>query len=84
MNVTDLILETIAELAKEKKCAEDKIDWHTISIRLATKLLAVKNLELTAVSHHRELLLQAYKEGFDAATDCLIGANKVVQERKLQ
>lgn len=31
-----------------------------------------------------EQLLQAYKEGFDAATECLIGANKVVQERKLQ
>jgi len=31
-----------------------------------------------------ESLLQAYKDGFDSATACLISANKMMQERKLQ
>lgn len=44
----------------------------------------VNKLNLHNVRQQSELLLQAYKEGFDAATDSLIGANKVVQEKKLQ
>lgn len=31
-----------------------------------------------------KLLLQAYKDGFDSATACVISANKVVQEREWQ
>jgi hypothetical protein len=31
-----------------------------------------------------ELLLQSYKEGFDAATESIIQANKMVQKKKLQ
>jgi hypothetical protein len=31
----------------------------------------------------KELQLKAYKEGFDSATDSLLAANKMVQDRKL-
>jgi len=53
---------------------------------VATELeeLFLKLLPIQHVRQQSELLLQAYKEGFDAATESLIGANKVVQERKLQ
>ena len=53
---------------------------------VATELekLFLKLLPIQHVRQQSELLLQAYKEGFDAATASLIGANKVVQERKLQ
>jgi hypothetical protein len=53
---------------------------------VATELeeLFLKLLPIQHVRQQSELLLQAYKEGFDAATESLISANKVVQERKLQ
>lgn len=53
---------------------------------VATELekLFLKLLPIHDVRQQSELLLQAYKEGFDSATESLIGANKVVQERKLQ
>ena len=53
---------------------------------VATELeeLFLKLLPIQHVRQQSELLLQAYKEGFDAATATLISANKVVQERKLQ
>ena len=53
---------------------------------VATELeeLFLKLLPIQHVRQQSELLLQAYKEGFDAATASLVGANKVVQERKLQ
>jgi hypothetical protein len=43
-----------------------------------------KQLILSGVSHQRKLLLQAYKDGFDSATESLLAANKIVQDRKLQ
>ena len=36
------------------------------------------------VMQQSEQLLQAYKEGFDAAVETLVGANKVVQQKRLQ
>lgn len=56
----------------------DSVNFDIIAEELAI-LFAIPN-----VSQRSELLLQVYKEGFDAATASLIGANKVVQERKLQ
>lgn len=52
---------------------------------VANKILPIVAERLKCCSSQRsELLLRTYKEGFDAATECLIGANKVVQERNLQ
>jgi len=45
---------------------------------LVDKLYPIYNIR-----YQKELLLQAYKDGFDSATECLIGANKVVQEKSL-
>ena len=45
----------------------------------------VKNIAVQAdVMQRSEQLLQAYKEGFDAAVETLVGANKVVQQKRLQ
>ena len=45
----------------------------------------VKNIVVQAdVMQRSEQLLQAYKEGFDAAVETLVGANKVVQRQRLQ
>lgn len=44
----------------------------------------IKQLPLHNVSQQRELLLQAYKEGFQAATDSIIGANEAVKSKTLQ
>jgi hypothetical protein len=54
------------------------------SVATELEVLFFKLLPIQHVKQQSELLLQAYKEGFDAATASLIGANKVVQERKLQ
>jgi predicted enzyme involved in methoxymalonyl-ACP biosynthesis len=68
-----------------KKLQEETTD---INIGKVAELNLVKirlqQLTLTAVSHQRELLLQAYKDGFDSATESLLAANKMVQDRKLQ
>jgi hypothetical protein len=54
------------------------------SVATELEVLFFKLLPIQHVKQQSELLLQAYKEGFDAATASLMGANKVVQERKLQ
>lgn len=41
-------------------------------------------LRLFGAVGRSEQLLQAYKEGFDAAVETLVGANKVVQQKSLQ
>lgn len=60
----------------------DEVYAHSVATELEE--LFFKLLHIQHVRQQGELLLQAYKEGFDAATASLIGANKVVQERKLQ
>ena len=60
-----------------------RMDEPTI-IKVTTELTNLF-LELVPIyinKHQSELLLQAYKDGFDSATECLIGANRVVQKRK--
>ena len=44
----------------------------------------IDDLFTLCVRQQRELLLQAYKEGFDSATESIVSANKMVQERKLK
>ena len=44
----------------------------------------LKILRLQNVSQQRELLLQAYKDGFQAAVDSLVGANEAVKNKTLQ
>ena len=53
------------------------------SLKLAKEELN-KQLILSSVSQQRELLLQAYKDGFQAATDSIIGANEMVKNKTLQ
>ena len=43
-----------------------------------------KLVSLHVVSQQRELLLQAYKDGFQAATDSIFGANEMVKNKTLQ
>ena len=51
---------------------------------LPPNVFADELLALFSVSQFNELLLQAYKDGFDSATESVVAANKMVQERKLQ
>ena len=41
-------------------------------------------LPIDIVMQQSELLLQSYKEGFNAATESIIQANKIVQKKELQ
>ena len=41
-------------------------------------------LPIDIVMQQSELLLQSYKEGFNAATESIIQANKMVQKKELQ
>ena len=41
-------------------------------------------LSIAFVSQQRELLLQAFKDGFQAAVDSLAGANDMVKNKTLQ
>jgi hypothetical protein len=60
-----------AEGFKKLNLANDLIENHVINqFSLQDSLL-------------KELQLKAYKEGFDSATDSLLAANKMVQDRKL-
>jgi dsDNA-binding SOS-regulon protein len=45
---------------------------------------AEEQLRLHNVSQQRELLLQAFKDGFQAATESIIGANELVKNKTLQ
>ena len=77
--------EEIIEILKKESYSDatnDLILYESEFEFVAERLVKLCNLQ--NVRQQSELLLQAYKEGFDAATASLIGANKVVQERKLQ
>ena len=41
-------------------------------------------LPIDLVMQQSELLLQSHKEGFDAATESIIQANRIVQKKELQ
>ena len=43
-----------------------------------------EQLRIGVVSQQRELLLQGYKDGFQAAVDCLVGASEAIKNRTLQ
>ncbi len=43
-----------------------------------------QSLPIQNVSQQSELLLQCYKEGFQAAVDSLVGANEAVKNKTLQ
>jgi hypothetical protein len=38
MTITDIVNETISEIAIERKINEDLVTWHNIAIRLAQKI----------------------------------------------
>ena len=73
------VVKTIPRADCNGMDAPDALSVATELEELFLKLLPIQN-----VRQQSELLLQAYKEGFDAATASLIGANNVVQEWKLQ
>lgn len=80
--VWEKIYKIVKTLPKEDCNGMDAPDASSVATEL--EVLFLKLLPIQHVRQQSELLLQAYKEGFDAATDTLIGANKVVQERNLQ
>ena len=47
-------------------------------------LMVVNKLPIHSVSRQSDLLLQCYKEGFQAAVDSLVGANEAVKNKTLQ
>lgn len=64
-------------------------DYQRANVYTATDILdfaesVVNKLLISGVSQQRELLLQAYKDGFQAATDSIIGANEMVKNKNLQ
>ena len=61
----------------------DKSKWNKNEL-LHILELHNEQLRLHNVSQQRELLLQAYKDGFQAATDSIIGANEMVKNKTLQ
>jgi hypothetical protein len=72
-----------------KEFIKEKTDQGTANylgkeIREICGMVESEQFSLHGVSHQRELLLQAYKDGFDSATESLLAANKMVQDRKLQ
>ena len=77
----------ITEEFKEKlTSAMNRGGWGKENIKDVLPLIEnyVKQLPLHSVSQQRELLLQAYKDGFQAATDSIIGANEMVKNKTLQ
>lgn len=77
----------ITEEFKEKlTSAMNKGGWGKENIKEVLPLIEdyIKQLPLHNVSQQRELLLQAYKDGFQAATDSIIGANEMVKNKTLQ
>jgi len=64
----------------------NKGGWGKENIKEVLPLIEdyIKQLPLHNVSQQRELLLQAYKDGFQAATDSIIGANEMVKNKTLQ
>lgn len=77
----------ITEEFKEKlTSAMNRGGWGKENIKDVLPLIEnyVKQLPLHNVSQQRELLLQAYKDGFQAATDSIIGANEMVKNKTLQ
>ena len=77
----------ITEEFKEKlTSAMNRGGWGKENIKDVLPLIEsyVKQLPLHNVSQQRELLLQAYKDGFQAATDSIVGANEMVKNKTLQ
>ena len=77
----------ITEEFKEKlTSAMNRGGWGKENIKDVLPLIEsyVKQLPLHNVSQQRELLLQAYKDGFQAATDSIISANEIVKNKTLQ
>ena len=79
--VWEQIYKVVSKIPR-KDVDRDAADAPSVATELEE--LFLKLLPIQHVRQQSELLLQAYKEGFDAATASLIGANKMVQERKMQ
>lgn len=77
------------EIAKilDKHLPADGVNTEREQLRMnlmTDLLMAVNKLPIYSVSQQSELLLQCYKEGFQAAVDSLVGANEVVKNKSLQ
>lgn len=74
------------EFKEKLTSAMNRGGWGKENIKDVLPLIEsyVKQLPLHNVSQQRELLLQAYKDGFQAATDSIIGANERVKNKTLQ
>ena len=74
------------EFKEKLTSAMNRGGWGKENIKDVLPLIEsyVKQLPLHNVCQQRELLLQAYKDGFQAATDSIIGANERVKNKTLQ
>lgn len=64
----------VRKLKLEKSYGEDSYDHPSITTEIE-KLFYI---------HEAKSMFEAYKQGFDSATDCLAGANKTVQDKKFK
>ena len=74
------------QLKIDKSFGFGKLMWelHKNTLKKCMQIYVEEQLLLHNVSQQRELLLQAYKDGFQAAVDSLVGANEVVKNKTLQ
>lgn len=73
---------TVTMVRSELETASE--DPLTDNEQIINELFAkIKNLNMY-IRQQNELMFKSYKEGFDSATESLIAANKVVQEKKMQ
>jgi len=61
----------------------DTRTFNALEVAMIMQIYKDEQLILSGVSQQSELLLQSYKKGFEAATECLIKANNSIKEMKL-
>jgi hypothetical protein len=83
MKRTDKEIVSAMEFIKSQHNGELPYKFGTFECAKMMAKYHAKQSSITAVGCQREQLMQAYKEGFNAATDALKEANKAVQEKNL-
>ena len=85
MNTAEKLLKAFEQFRPHINGHKTAIDLFFEAVKEVEDLQKqVKKLTLADVSQQRELLLQAYKGGFQAAVDSLVGANEAVKNKTLQ
>ena len=70
--------------SKINSYGETKAAYEFAAYEYNKQYIELNKLSIQLVSQQRELLLQCYKEGFQAAVDSLVNANEAVKNKTLQ